>query len=135
MLFSVIYIACLFKGLQGILKKAGGWVQPFDPRASTDWAFALRWQIDGDDQISDGESDYGSAVFSADGDRHRSLLSARDAPPLSRLDRDWQRRGFLYSHSQNSTNPLFPNVLRWGLVIVQDCTAGAAFACTALYSG
>lgn len=92
----LIFISFAFNGLRVLgYEVAGGWVRPVGPRASTDGAFALRWQIDGDNQISDGESDYGSAVFSADGDRHRSLLSARDAPPLSRLDRDWQRRGFL----------------------------------------
>src|ERR1035441_3783481 len=83
---------------------AGGWVRPVGPRASTDGAFALRWQIDGDDHISDCQPDYGSPVCSADGNQHsRSLLSARDAPPLSRLDRDWQRRGFLRLDRRNSS--------------------------------
>jgi hypothetical protein len=56
--------------------KAGGWVRPVGPRASTAAAFALRWQIDGDNQISDCDSDYGSPVCSADGNRHavRSFL-------------------------------------------------------------
>ena len=75
--FVAIFISLAFNGLRVLgYEVAGGWVQPFGPQASTDGAFALRWQIDGDNQISDCDSDYGSPVCSADGNRHavRSFL-------------------------------------------------------------
>ena len=69
--FVVIFISLAFNGLRMLdWGKAGGWVRPVGPQALTDGAFALRWQIDGDNQISDCESDYGPAVDSADGNRH-----------------------------------------------------------------
>src|ERR1039457_5872604 len=64
---------------------AGGWVRPVGPRASTDGAFALRWQIDGDNHISDCDSDYGPPVCSADGNRHAVRSFLRGMPRRCRV--------------------------------------------------
>src|ERR1039457_148382 len=64
---------------------AGGWVRPVGPRASTDGAFALRWQIDGDNHISDCDSDYGPPVCSADGNGHAVRSFLRGIPRRCRV--------------------------------------------------